>query len=215
MPFSVLETEMNNLPETRHSLLLRLAEPCDLTAWQDFLQTYEPVIMRLAMRRGLQLSDAQDLCQEVLTRVAKTAESWNPDSQRWSFRGWLTKVTRNLVVDHFRKQQRQPATPGETLIHRMDERAANVPPNELFDIEERRQIFLRAAESARSGFSQNTWSAFWKTCVENHPPQSAADQLGLSVGAVYIARSRVLAKIRVAVEGMDLETRAWRFNNAE
>jgi RNA polymerase sigma-70 factor (ECF subfamily) len=191
---------MNELPETRHSLLLRLAEPSDQAAWEDFMEIYQPIIIRMAMKRGLQLSDAQDLSQEVLTRVAKLANAWDPNREKGTFRGWLTRVTRNLVVDHFRKSSRQPSTPGDSWLLKTEQSHSPEQTSQLFDLEERRQIFYRAGEIARESFSENTWSAFWATCVNQVPAQQAADEIGISIGAVYIARSRVLAKIRTLVQ---------------
>ncbi|MBX3419851.1 MAG: sigma-70 family RNA polymerase sigma factor [Pirellulaceae bacterium] len=190
---------MTESPDTRPSLLLRLAEPADQVAWEDFVQIYEPVVVRMAMRRGLQASDAHDLCQEVMTRVARTIANWNPDRERGSFRSWLATVTRNLVIDHFRKQQRRPSLPGESALADI-----NAPAEQaLFEQEEERQIFCWAADRARQSFTDTTWQAFWLTCVENQSPQAVAEQLELSVGAVYIARSRVLAKIKEVVQQME------------
>ncbi len=190
---------MTESPDTRPSLLLRLAEPVDQVAWEDFVQIYEPVVVRMAMRRGLQAADAHDLCQEVMTRVARSIANWNPDRERGSFRSWLATVTRNLVVDHLRKEQRRPSLPGELALADI-----NAPTEiALFEQEEERQIFCWAGERARQSFTDTTWQAFWMTCVENHTPQTVAEQLELSIGAVYIARSRVLAKIKELVQQME------------
>ena len=187
---------MNEIPETRNSLLLRLADPANEAAWQDFVQIYEPVIVRMAMRRGLQVSDAQDLSQEVLTRVARTIGKWNPEREQGSFRGWLAKITRNLVVDYFRKQSRQPNTVSDSALA---EQSSPVEAD-LFAAEEQHQIFCWAGDRARRNFSETTWSAFWSSCVDGKTPQATAKLLDISVGAVYIARSRVLAKIKEIVE---------------
>ncbi len=191
---------MAESPETRASLLIRLAEPSDQAAWSDFVRIYEPVVMRLAMRRGMQACDAQDLCQEVMTRVAQSIAKWNPQRERGSFRSWLVTVTRNLVIDHFRKQLRRPGLISEMALDAVDAPAAL--PSE-FEREEERQIFLWAAEKARENFTQSTWLAFWMTCVDGQSPQAVAQRLELSVGAVYIARSRVMARLRDIVQSAE------------
>lgn len=188
---------MTESPETRPSLLIRLAEPSDQAAWSDFVAIYEPVVMRLAMRRGLSACDAQDLCQEVMTRVAQSIAQWNPQRERGSFRSWLATVTRNLVIDHFRKQLRRPDLISETALDGVDAPAA-LPSD--FEREEERQIFLWAAEKARENFTESTWMAFWMTGVDGQSPQAVAQRLEMSVGAVYIARSRVMAKLREIVQ---------------
>lgn len=188
-------------PTTRVSLLLRLTEPADQQAWFDFVTLYEPVIVRMAMKRGLQLSDAQDLCQEVLTRVSRAISQWQPGVEYGSFRGWLARVTRNLVIDHFRQRQRQPFAGGEVDLSRVPAEAAD----ETFDHEARQQMFVWAAERSRARFSESSWQAFWLTAVERRGPRDVAQLLGLSVGAVYIARSRVLAHLRSQVQDVTRE----------
>ncbi|MEZ6094110.1 MAG: sigma-70 family RNA polymerase sigma factor [Pirellulaceae bacterium] len=205
---------MDQLPDTRHSLLLQLAEPANQSAWKDFVRLYEPVILRMAMKKGLQLSDAQDLCQEVLTRVARTAETWSPDRDRGTFRGWLSQVVRNLAIDHFRRTSRRPIMPGDSFVRDNADATNGSTEEQLFDHEERKQIFFRAAEVARDSFTDKTWLAFWQTCVEHQSPQFAAQQIGISIGAVYIARSRVIKKIRTIVEQLDSETGIWRTGHA-
>ncbi len=202
---------MGENPETRNSLLLRLTEPANEAAWHDFVQIYEPVIVRMAMRRGLQVSDAQDLSQEVLTRVARNISKWNPEREQGSFRGWLAKITRNLVVDYFRKRSRQPNTVSDSVL------ADQSSPLEVdfFAAEEQHQIFCWAGEKARRSFSETTWLAFWTSCVEGKTPQETAKLLDVSVGAVYIARSRVLAKIKEIVEHSGAELSVTNFSTTE
>jgi RNA polymerase sigma-70 factor (ECF subfamily) len=74
-------------PETRPSLILRLRNRSDMRAWREFVEVYQPLICSLAIRRGLQASDVDDVTQEVLTRVAKHVEKWNSTLARSSFRG--------------------------------------------------------------------------------------------------------------------------------
>lgn len=190
---------MSSDPETRSSLLIRLVKPDDQAAWSEFVQIYEPVIMRMAMRRGLQVSDAQDLCQEVLTRVSAAIDQWKPNGEQGSFRRWLATITRNLAVDHFRRLIRQPSALTDSALGRL-----NAPvEQELFEQEEERQLFYWAGQQARQHFADTTWQAFWLTTVENQPIPKVAETLGISIGAVYIARSRVLAKIKELVQNSE------------
>ncbi|MFN9753593.1 MAG: RNA polymerase sigma factor, partial [Planctomycetota bacterium] len=101
---------MRNAPDTRASLLLRLQQPDDERAWQEFVEIYQPLIERLVTRYGLQPADAQDISQEVLTRVAKAIPEWEHDPARGTFRGWLTRVTRNLTIEQLRTRARRPLT---------------------------------------------------------------------------------------------------------
>jgi RNA polymerase sigma factor (sigma-70 family) len=193
---------MRNAPDTRASLLLRLQQPDDERAWQEFVEIYQPLIERLAIRYGLQSADAQDISQEVLARVAKAIPEWEHDPARGSFRGWLTRVTRNLTIEQFRTRARRPLTNPESGQLEQFQRNAD----SIFQLEQQRELFGWAARKARDQFVPTTWQAFWLTAVEQQSPSEVAEQLGLSTGAVYIARSRVMARLRELIEQTEFES---------
>ena len=93
---------MTPTPSTRPSLLLRLRDPQDHAAWTDFVGLYESVVFRLLRKSGLQDADCRELLQEFFLTVSRNAERWNPDLECGSFRGWLRRVTRNLVINWLR-----------------------------------------------------------------------------------------------------------------
>jgi RNA polymerase sigma factor (sigma-70 family) len=189
-------------PTTRHSLVLRLRNPDDEAAWAEFLAIYEPLVYGLARRKGLQDADARDLCQEVFRAVAGAIERWDPDPAKGKFRAWLFRIARNLLVNFFADQRRHPQGTGRTSVQDLLEaRATNDAHGEAeFAAEFKRQAFRWAADQVKHEFADSTWQAFWKTGVDNRPVASVAQELGLSAGAVYIARSRVLARLRQRVE---------------
>ena len=104
-------TSRDQAPETRPSLILRLRNPDDMLAWQEFVEIYQPLIRSLALRRGLQVADCDDVVQEVLTRVAKHVEQWDSQDERSSFRAWLATITRNQTIQSFRLRDRRPSSP--------------------------------------------------------------------------------------------------------
>jgi RNA polymerase sigma-70 factor (ECF subfamily) len=181
-------------PDTRASLLVRLKNGDDQQAWQDFVEIYEPLVLRIATRKGLQPADACDLAQEVMTRTAARIGEWKSGEGHGTLRGWLSTVTRNLVVDFIRQQNRRPTPLSDSLLQQQP--GPQDEPEALFSAEERQQIFRWAAARARSQVTDSTWQAFWLTAVEHQPPAGVAVQLGITVGAVYIARSRMMARIR-------------------
>jgi RNA polymerase sigma-70 factor (ECF subfamily) len=190
---------MEAAPSTRYSLLLRITDPGDHAAWVEFLAIYEPLVYQLARRKGLQDADARDLCQEVFRAVAGAARRWTPDPQRGSFRGWLYRIARNLLLNSLRYERRHGrATGGSDLVRLLNIQPDNVDTDDARDIdtEYRRRLFQLAAQSIERDFSRSTWQAFWQTAVLSREVAVVSAELGLSAGAVYIARSRVLASLK-------------------
>jgi len=189
-------------PTTRHSLVLRLRNLDDEAAWTDFVELYEPLIYDLMRKKGLQDADARDLCQDALRAVAGAIERWDPDPAKGSFRGWLFRIARNLMINFLSAQRRQPRGSGSTSVQELLEAqpAADDQAEAEFEVEFKRRTFRLAADQVRGEFAPATWQAFWRTGVEQKPIADVARELGLSAGAVYIARSRVLARLRQRVE---------------
>jgi RNA polymerase sigma-70 factor (ECF subfamily) len=189
-------------PNTRRSLVLRLQNLDDQAAWAEFVTVYEPLLYQLARGRGLQDADARDLCQDVFRAVASAIARWDPDPAKGRFRGWLFRIARNHVVDFLIAQGRHPRGSGRTSVHDMLEaKPANDAAVEAeFAAEFRRRAFNWAAGQVKNEFTDSTWQAFWRTGVENRPVGEVARELGMSPGAIYVARSRVLARLRSRVE---------------
>jgi RNA polymerase sigma factor (sigma-70 family) len=190
---------------TRPSLLLRLRDPGDDRAWVEFVDLYAPLIRRVALRGGLQDADAADLEQEVFRTVAGAINRYDPDPARGSFRGWLLRIARNLLLNLLAARRRHPPVGGGTdmvaLLEALPDPAAD--DSTVFEAEYRRRTFEWAADQVRDDFRPATWQAFWRTAVDGHEPSTVAADVGLSVGAVYVARSRVLARIRAKVEEIE------------
>lgn len=196
---------MDDTPQTRPSLLVRIRDPRDERAWAEFLDIYEPLIYRLARQKGFQDADAAELTQEVFLAVASAIDRWDPDPSRGSFRGWLFRIARNLMINLLAKNRRRPQATGTTDMKRLLEQQPGLPGEDsaLFDREYKRQSFRWAAERIRGEFRQPTWQAFWLTSVEGQQIRQVADRLGMTVGAVYIARSRVMARLKQTVEQLE------------
>jgi len=191
-----------SIPETRPSLLIRLRDSRNQHAWAEFLQIYEPLISRVVRQRGIQPADVSEVTQEVLMAVARSIHRWESDPEQGSFRGWLSTITRNLVVNFLIKQARHPRGSGNSDFHRWleDQPAPEGEISEQFDIERKRQTFRYAAEQVRGEFRAATWQAFWATAVENRTVTEVSAELGVSPGMIYVSRSRVMKRLREAVE---------------
>lgn len=194
-------------PATRPSLLIRLKHSRNEQAWVEFVEIYEPMLQRLARRNGLRGADADDLTQEVFRAVAGAIDRWDPDPARGSFRSWLFRIARNLIVNLLAARKRQSAGYGtgdtDTMALLEAQPAVEPEASALFDIEYRRRLFAWAAERVRGEVHESTWQAFWRTGVEGQDVPSVAKALGLSPGAVYVARSRVMARLRREIESVE------------
>lgn len=193
---------MHPTPETRPSLLLRLRDPQDERAWCEFVEIYEPLIERLARRKGLQHADARELVQDVLVAVSGAIDRFDTDRSVGSFRGWLFRISRNLMINFLKREGRHAAGTGNSDFQRLLEEQPDPACDQTaeFDLEYRRQLFQWASERVKDGFQETTWLAFWRTCVEQRGIEDVGRELGMSRAAVYVARSRVMARLKAAVE---------------
>lgn len=191
---------MHEFPDTRPSLLLRVRDPDDHRAWEEFVAIYRPLVVRLARRRGLQDADSQDLAQAVLAAVAKGIEQWTPDPERARFRSWLTTIARNAIFNQLSRRRPDSAVGGD---HPLAEIAVSADDEDELEQERRRELFRWAAKQVRPEFAEPTWRAFWLSTVEGLTVEETAQELEKTIGAVYAARSRVMRRLREKVQGYD------------
>ncbi len=191
-------------PDTRLSLIGRLHDVRDRDAWTEFVQIYEPLILAVARKRGLQHADAAEVSQDVLNRVANSIDRWEPDPSKGTFRGWLYRVTRNLTIDHLRRNRRWHSVSELDAIDQIPS-PTDEESRELRE-EYERQLFKWAAGKVRPSFQEDNWQAFWLTSVEGQSIDEVSEQLGISRGKVYVARSRVMHRIATIINERLQET---------
>jgi RNA polymerase sigma-70 factor (ECF subfamily) len=187
---------MAEAPVTRPSLLVRMRDPQDTGAWSQFVEIYAPLVYGFARKKGLQDADAADVTQNVLRRVSGGAAKLEYDPGKGSFRGWLFTIARRQLSNFFAGRTRQNPGTGDTAVHEL---LADQPaPGEQarWDDEYEQRLFAWAAAQSRKDFEASTWQAFWQTAVEGKAAKDVAAVLGLTVGAVYIGKSRVMARLR-------------------
>jgi RNA polymerase sigma factor (sigma-70 family) len=184
---------MGEIPPTRASLLLRLRNPRDEAAWREFIALYGPLVYGYARKQGLQDADAADLSQEVLGSVAGAVGRLDYDPARGAFRNWLFTVVRRKLSTWRRGSRPEAANP-EVL-----EQCA-APEDAWWEAEWERQLFSWACQQVRREVTERTWEAFWRTAIDAQSGAEVAAALGLSVAAVYRARSRVVARLKELVQ---------------
>ncbi|HEV3190185.1 MAG TPA: sigma-70 family RNA polymerase sigma factor [Polyangiaceae bacterium] len=195
---------MTEGPVTRVSLLLRLRDSADHEAWSRFVEIYSPLVYEYGRRHGLQDADAAELTQEVLLAVARSAGEFRFDPSRGLFRSWLFTVARTKRINLGMRGARQPrGTGGTEVLQQMTQVPG--PASDDSETQEWERAFEQrlldwAAETVRAEFKESTWLAFWRTVFEHVPPQQVAADLGMSLGAVYTAKSRVMARFREAIQ---------------
>ncbi len=195
-------------PETRPSLILRLRDSRDAEAWQEFVTIYEPLVYRLARGKGLQDADAQELVQDVMVAVSRAVENWVPDAERGKFRYWLFRIARNLIINFLTRKKFRPLGTGDSRIAEWLDQQCDPACEEsvVFDLEFRREVFRWAAAQVQEAVREATWKAFWRSTVDDRPVEAVAAELEMTVGSVYIARSRVMARLRETVQQFDGES---------
>jgi RNA polymerase sigma-70 factor (ECF subfamily) len=194
---------MPESPLTRPSLLVRIRDARDREAWAQFVRVYVPLIYRFVLRSGLQDADAADVTQEVLRAVARACKRLDYDPQRGRFRSWLFTVVRSKLGDFVADQRRQERGSGDSNTLALLDRLPAREQDALWEQEYERHVFTWAAEQVRGDFTDSTWQAFWQTAVDGKSGKDVALALGLSLGAVYIAKSRVLTRLKEQIRQLD------------
>jgi RNA polymerase sigma factor (sigma-70 family) len=198
---------MSDPPPTRPSLLERIRNPRDGVAWREFVDIYGPLVYDYGRRRGLQDADAADLTQDVVRAVAATVDRFAYDPARGAFRSWLFTVTRTKFLDSVRRRRPGDRGTGDTGIHKHleakpagDRDGMDVGPEGVeWDQACGQRLLDWATGQVRSEFQPTTWQAFCLCAVEGRSPREVSASLGMSIGAVYAAKCRVLARLREVI----------------
>ena len=174
------------------SLLERVRNPGDNLAWGRFVDIYTPLLFHWARKAGLQESDAADLVQEVFAVLVAKLPAFIYDRTK-SFRGWIRTILYNKWRD---RERRRAAAPHMKAIGDLANQAGPLETDDFWEVEYRQQLVGRALELMQREFQPSTWRACWELVVSGRPAAQVAAEIGITVDAVYAAKSRVLRRLR-------------------
>ena len=189
--------------ETRQSLLLR-AQTGETDAWKHLTDLYRPLILGWLNRQGVPAGDLEDLSQEVLLSVVKHLPGFQHSGQRGAFRSWLRTIVCSRTADYWRALDAgTQAQGGSGAIAALQEIAdPDSALNRQWDEEHDRYVLDCLLDLVEEEFEPATLRAFRRLALDGAGGAETAEELGLSVAAVYVAKSRVLARIRQEAEGL-------------
>lgn len=195
---------VQEIPETRESLLLQIRSQENRLAWEEFVELYRPVVYGIAVSRGLQHADALDLVQTVFVSVANSIAGWERQDQQTRFRNWLLRIAKNATLNALTRRPPDQAAGGAGVPLELIENARqDVPSEHELDLEYKRQLYLKAAEQVRAKVTKTNWMAFELTAIQGVAIEQVADELGKSVGAIYAVRSRIMKQLSQIVSQLE------------
>jgi RNA polymerase sigma-70 factor (ECF subfamily) len=201
--------------ETSLSLLNRLRSSADSESWNRLVALYAPLIRAWLRKYDVQDSDADDLLQEVLLAVSEDLSKFDHGGQPGAFRGWLKAILVNRLRKFWRSRDRRPQARGGSDI---DARLAQLddPSSEMsriWNLQHDQYVLRQLLALAEPHFTPNTWKAFCRVALEGARPEVVAEELGISLNAVCLAKSRVLRRLRQESEGL-IESSAGFFSKS-
>ncbi|QDU78450.1 RNA polymerase sigma factor [Polystyrenella longa] len=188
-------------PGSTDSRLIQGAKDLDANSWKTLVEDYGPMIYQIARRSGLQPTDASDVAQTVLVELTKSLHKFDRKN-RGSFRRWLKVITRNKVIDFWRRQDTPPQA-----LHVNDIPAVQTPVySDEVTLNDRQMQLLDILSQVRRVVSEQTWQAFEMMQSGLETSESIGKRLGISADAVRMAKRRVLLQIELLLKQDDKES---------
>lgn len=185
------------MDSTSVSLLRRLHSAENEIAWERFVELYAPLIYHWGKTQGLTATDATDLVQEVMAVLVVKLPEFQYDPKR-RFRGWLRRITVNKAKDFHRRNSVRPSQGHEEI-----QQVTVASDVDLFEEAEYRSFLVnRALALMQAEFRDEIWQACWKQTAEGRKAADVAQELGIPLNVVYLAKSRVLGRLREELEGL-------------
>lgn len=190
--------------DTSVSLLERLRRHPDDTSWQRLVDLYTPLLRGWLRRQLLPDEDIDDLVQEVMAVVVREIPNFHYDRRLGSFRGWLRAITVNRLRMFWRAKKSRPLATGDSDLARklaeLEDPRSRL--SQLWDREHDRHVANRLLEMIAAEFEATSWQAFQRLAIDGAKPTDVATELGMSLNAVYLAKYRVLRRLRREIAGL-------------
>jgi RNA polymerase sigma factor (sigma-70 family) len=192
------------MTETSLSLLRRAGQPGDLPAWDELTAIYTPLLRQWLRNYEVQEADADDLVQDVFAAVVRDLPNFVHNQRTGAFRSWLRKILVHRLRHYWRSRDQRPQpTGGSSALERLNELADDASAaSRLWEEEHDRQVVARLLERLRPQFLPKTWEAFQRQIFRQQRAEEVAAELGMPLGSVYVARSRVLSALRREAAGL-------------
>jgi RNA polymerase sigma-70 factor (ECF subfamily) len=175
----------------------------DQAAWERLVELYGPLVYAWCRQAGLQEADALDIGQEVFRSVLAAIADFRRDRPGDSFRAWLRTIVRNKIRDRSRRAGVKQLA-AQDLIEQVWAEQGPEPdaPSVACVAAETVNLCRRAVELIRGEFSEVYFRAFWQVVVLGRSPADVAEELDISVNSVYLAKSRILRRLREEFAGL-------------
>lgn len=193
------------------SSLIERAAARQVDAWERLVSLYGPLVYRWCRRWGLQPTDAENVGQEVFAKLAAALSAFRHDRAGDTFRGWLYQITYHSVADHFR--QRGAAAVGiggndaRKQLEQFPATSPTYPCETSLVREDDALVYRQIVQFIRNEFSDRDWAAFYRVVVDGLSAGEVAEELGVTTNVVYLARSRVLRRVREEFAGLIADAR--------
>jgi RNA polymerase sigma-70 factor (ECF subfamily) len=184
-------------PDTSASLLERAQTTASGEAWNTLVRLYTPLLHAWLTSAGLQSADRDDVTQRVLEVLVRQLAAFRHNGRTGAFRAWLRGITVNMLREFWRDRP-SPAT--DSILQQLSDPGGQL--SRLWDDQHDRHVLHSLLELVQPEFSVATWTAFKRVAVDGVAPRQVAEELGMSVNSVFVAKARVLARLRQRATGL-------------
>ncbi|VTS00837.1 RNA polymerase sigma factor [Tuwongella immobilis] len=190
--------------DTSPSLLERLNHHPDAADWRRWYDLYTPLIRNWLGGLGLRFADVEDLVQDVLAVVVRRLPEFRHNARVGAFRKWLRGITVNCLREHLRAGKQCPVAADQAVLaERLDQLADEQSSmSQQWDAEHDRLVMRKLLEQVRATVEPTTWDVFEQFALNGRSAAQVAQQFRISTNAVFIAKSRVLQKLRQEAAGL-------------